>query len=307
MVNSINITLFLVIVLCSLTITTAIQLSRYSGIVFIKPEKVGGSTMGGIVRRIAAHHNGMESEYRSLGKCKPGFTDGWNDSKLHIWANHCIAKRVFEFMDHSLINNVFKFTLVRHPVRRKLSEIWHYSVSRKGISMTSEKLLQREGFGDYMYNYIHVPDYDPLEFYNLIGTTERFDETLVMLKLMLNLTYSDILYLRSKDADYTDIDDRGSKMVKPPNMEELGADVTNHLLNNAATDLKLYERVDEELTRAKAILEPEFSITLAKFKHYLKGAQKVCALDRQRYNKDVQCYWNDNGCNFQCLDSYTTH
>ena len=100
-------------------VSTPPKLFFSQNIVFVKPTKVGGSTFGGVMRRISAHHgiSGYDDDH-------------WIESQPGIWANHETRMSLQHQMDASFGRTLFA-TIVRYPTSRCLSYINHFIVNKK--------------------------------------------------------------------------------------------------------------------------------------------------------------------------------
>lgn len=144
------------------------------------------------------------------------------------------------------------------------------------------------------------------ELYDFVGVKERFDESLIVLQDVLGLGDSDILYMVSKNSTAGQMgkeDAAKNRTVVPnpgfPNEEakvlDLLADPTWIQKNEFA--LKFTEYANRALDNHIARIGPgAFETRLQKFKTLLRKAKRECI------STTPKCYWNDNGCHYDCLD-----
>ena len=152
-------------------------------IVFVKMTKVGGSTVGGVVRRIAAHHG--------LAGVADGMYTGWAKNGCRtpgVWANHIHGAKVVPAVQscRQQGRNVFLLGWVRGPLERCLSKFYHLRVSRANEPPTVANKLKACGthsnahasadFQAFVAPHDGASPEESLEAYNFIGLTQRFDE-----------------------------------------------------------------------------------------------------------------------------------
>ena len=147
-------------------------------------------------------------------------------------------------------------------------------------------------------SHIPVTEYieKTLNYYNFVGVTERFNEGLVILKYMLNCSFADLLYVRSKDSSMSQ---SGTKPYK--HLNEMSDTVKEYLHTtwtvNNEDDMVLWNMANKQLD-GHIQKYTHFTRDLQYYETHLKRAQEICAVD-YRY-----CYWGDNGCSTKCLNRY---
>ena len=313
------------------SLRTTWDISRTS-IVFVKLHKVGGSTVGGVMRRIAHHHgiNGV-----ALGEYAD-WKDDCMDSPV-LWAHHGKFINLYQpVLKCRGKRPVFLATWVRNPLERCLSMFYHFRATRfqsKTTGKVKRRYCLREvGDGSFARS---VGTWEQTEWrsdnrawqpslnfvkekskvenalklfklYDFVGVKERFDESLIVLQDVLGLGDSDILYMVSKNSTAGQMgkeDAAKNRTVVPnpgfPNEEakvlDLLADPTWIQKNEFA--LKFTEYANRALDNHIARIGPgAFETRLQKFKTLLRKAKRECI------STTPKCYWNDNGCHYDCLD-----
>ena len=147
------------------------DVSRKPSLVFIKASKVGGSTVGGVARRIGEQFGLSGTRDRN-----------WISSEPGVWANHREYARVQGRLSR-LKGRRFVFAWVRNPVDRCLSAFYHFAVSRNGKEPTDDAIIQHaRGCKNDVSKYIGLRrDKGAAEImahYDFLGMTERFEEVL---------------------------------------------------------------------------------------------------------------------------------
>ena len=308
------------------------------GILFVKEMKTGSSTVSGITLRIA----------RNIARRK-------NQNFMCDCRFDHFPARDMEFInrDH---RKSFLFTILRNPQARMTSQFFHFHVSRKKIEPSDENFKSFIIQNSYMHDYylrdlalipphdkqrrLMVHTYKPLEMdpdplrrlrrklandimrgYDFIGITERMDESLVALMMMLRLKISDIVYIKAKSSG--NFDDGAFNntcfYIVPsftsPGMKEF---FTSQMYSNVSEgDLMLYSAAEKSLNMTIDRLgRREFKRHLLQFQTAQKlvntrcpqGIRYPCSNSgvRARYTKHsdpaTDCLWLDSGCGYECLD-----
>ena len=143
-------------------------------LVYIKIPKTAGSTTSGCIRRIAAH-NGLAGVHN----------ESWIVNEPGVSANHHSYRRLI-FGIEALRKPAFIFTMVRDPLSRCLSEFYHFEFAkRRAVNSAANKIKALEGCRDAAFHYLaprgSVSIVDLIPIYDLIGVTELFDESIVLL------------------------------------------------------------------------------------------------------------------------------
>jgi hypothetical protein len=309
-------------------ITTIHQSNPFKdqNLMYVKIEKVGGSTVAGVVRHIA-HHIGRQ------------YTDNheWIKEEPGVWAAHGPLKKL---QKETNFDNLTKKNLiiswVRDPVERCMSEFYHFEVTRhngkknetintldtddRKIDFMTKRCLNYQSWylspkpakkGTPVANVL-----EPImKTYDFIGVQERFDESMVSLAFQLNLSYCDILYLEAKnstkDSSRGFLDELGNSVVmhKPVEAE---SDAVKQYIKSGFTDRN---KVDFALhAAAKARLDASiasigherFKRALGKYQELLRLAEGKCtaklggeALSAAQAHR---CYHLDEGCGHDCTD-----
>lgn len=209
--------------------------------------------------------------------------------------------------------------------------VFHFQVSRLRKPATDEVFFkfisrQKEQLTSYQLSYLAFDKViadparaiqDIFRNYNLIGVMERFDESVVVLQMILGLETEDVLYLTAKGSGgYDDGRFRNkctlikTSFVSPAMQEyfESGEwqriihwDVVLHRLANHALDMRI-----EQLGRL------QFERNLARFRAAKRIVDQLCgptaklpctSMGELRAANETDCVYYDMGCGFKCMDS----
>jgi hypothetical protein len=291
------------------------------GIVFLKPMKVGGSSASGINLRISK--NMAERLHRTYPFCENNF-------------DHAMGY----MMKGRNTQQSFLWTLLRRPTERSVSGFYHFEVSRFGhdnsdtnfVQYMNEQIdyyLRIHSFGKFK----HVHDDEQtmrqqanaiMKQYDFMAITERFDESMVVLQMLLsehNVTLGDILYFKAKS--HGGYDDGGHKgrctYIQPTNlttgMKEFLS--SEEYLERNKWDQAFYDAANRSLDvtidrLGRADVERKVGL--------YRGAQKIvqekcqsrakfpCTSDgMKRQPRDTNCMFMDSGCAYECIDEVVSN
>jgi len=298
--------------------TEVVRSPASKGFLFVKEMKTGSSTVTGITLRIAQRIAKRTGKKFKICKCR---------------------------FDHSMAGDLkyykrdrkksFLWTVIREPNKRATSQFFHFEVSREKAEPSDrnfQKYLSHPLFSDYYLRSLVTGGYDPLngnpipaanrviKDYDFIGITERMDESLVVLAMILDLELTDILYLSAKGSGgFDDGRYKGTCVyivpayVSPTMKTFFSEDET--WKNRTTGDHHLYEAAKRSLDMTiDALGRDEVMEKLAQFKSLRKLVESECKdkviypcnAGGRRRQKAEGCLWNDSGCGNQCLNNATS-
>ena len=306
-------------------LTNKVQtLPSRTGFLFVKNYKVGGSTAAGVQLRLA----------RNVAK------------RLfpHLKAQFCKSRH-----DHSSPSNVreqeypnrirgksFLWTMVREPTQRAISNFFHFQVSREKKQPT-DRYFQSVLEGDPMYRHHYLrygsmrslglewgkEDFDVvwavnryLLDYDFIAVSDRMDESIVALQLLLGLTTGDVLFLNAKNqGGYDDGSVMYGCVYIVPSFVSPG--MNDYFENSpiwkrhSRSDTLLYVAANRslDLTIEETIGIETFQNALRKFRHAqqvvrdrcLHNATFPCSSAGEKQT-GTDCLAADFGCGTPCID-----
>jgi hypothetical protein len=291
-----------------------------TGFLFMKEMKTGSSTLAGVHLRISRNEALRQGKYKL---CKSRF-------------DHSLATTL-EY-GKRLKSKSFLWTVLRDPTTRATSQFFHFGVSRQKEDPSDKnfkKYLSQGIFDNYYIFSLGMKRYggkddiargdditkgveDILNEYDFIGITERMDESLVVLSLLLNLPLTDVLYLKAKGSG--GFDDGGYRhtctYIVPPYMSP---GMKNFFVSPAwkeriVGDDWLYQVANQSLDKTIDALGKELVAEKVKqYKALRMLAEDTCAAKVQ-YPCDAGgvlnprapgCLWQDSGCGNNCLDNVT--
>lgn len=286
-------------------------------LIFLKVHKCASSTTAGIIRRIAAHY-GLRGVHDTE----------WITNEPGIWANHGALNATQPpsmVLMARLRSPTLLVTFVRSPASRCLSAYYHFQISRRNASQTAEsKINALKKCRDYVYNYLaptrsETPRMLIRSVYSFVGVVELYDQSVVLMASMLGVSLGSVLYLPSKNssAGHGAVDGSGTTFVphtdlvdEPGIVQSFAAGDTFHAQN--ARDFALY---DEAITHLHARIDADQiqfqqqADVFAAMKHqafYTCKVQRPAKSHGATSTQNPDCYWNDNGCGYHCLDNISS-
>jgi hypothetical protein len=298
------------------------------GFLYTRETKTGSSTMTGVLLRIA---------YR---KAREMLGNADRPCKNRI--DHSPA-RALEYGKRDREKS-FLISMLREPTKRAISAYFHFRVSRQKEDPIDKNFQNyfriwtdkrsnitiKDPFSNYYTMDLTVHDIDLengnhtkivqdiLESYDFIAITERMDESLVVLKMLLHLQYNDILYMSAKKKGSfipgPHVDGYGRCIyIVPgflsPGMKEFFA--SEYWKSYVAVDNLLYKAAQKSLDNTiDALGRSEFEKQLATFRRLLEQAQTDCEGEplsrcddagRLLPARKISCLYGDVGCEHKCL------
>eukprot|EP00040_Diaphanoeca_grandis_P025501 m.141317 g.141317 ORF g.141317 m.141317 type:complete len:343 (-) comp30179_c1_seq4:434-1462(-) len=284
------------------------ELNDTTSLILVKPTKVGGSTVAGVVRRIAAHHNldGFTSSHFGQLEEKRTTDKLCTRSQGYVSANHGTRTEFTHTMRacHQSGKPLFVMTWVRDALIRCLSAFYHFQVSRLDVSPTVENKLDYCGSrsNDHFKNYLSNSKgaasadeeavADAFASFHFVGVAERFDESMLVLRDILGLSMSDILYLPSKNSSSLsntptgkfDQQHNNTQVAHPPLSKEPDAvqqlERSPQWQTQHKWSLQFIRLANERLNRLiENIGKDEFEQNLKRYKQLLLAAKQKCGGD----------------------------
>ncbi|CAM9448922.1 unnamed protein product [Discosporangium mesarthrocarpum] len=291
-----------------------VQHIELPNIMFVKAHKVGSTSMMNHIRLIAARNGGHPDEYmyevppdRFYGKLNEQPLTGG----MHIWTNHAPLAVLLHRSEDAVIKDSFKFTMVRDPLDRCLSAFYYYDASIKDhgwSTYTNEqrmlmkmetKSCAKRGDKETMIGEVEVHKGSTVEeimdFYDLVGITALFMETLAIIKMVLGLRYGDMLSFNGKTSH------------KRIPLSEEPQEVLDHFSDLIdKEDVKLYLRANQALDKVIKKLQPDFTEVHKTIQWHLVKARDKCEdVMSPVLTNGFGCY-RDGSCRVECLNNYST-
>jgi hypothetical protein len=292
------------------------------GFLYVKARKAGSSTVAGVAMRIA--RKVARERHLSTPVC-------------HVRFNHPMASKL-QYSKRNKLDS-FLWSILREPTKRFVSEFFHFGLSRNFIQPTDENIKKymretKPSVDNYYLRWLSVDK--PFNFrtdhekipsivqsivneYDFLGISERLDESLVALQMILNLTTSDILYLSAKvNGGWDDGIYRSHQCyyITPSFVSESMQayfQQSEEWYNFTVGDNLLYRAVHASLDKTIDGLgrHAAFATNLQKYRWALKKADQVCRTNVTfpcspggEFHPDNDCMMWDSACGMDCLDRF---
>lgn len=286
-----------------------------SGFLYMKEFKTGSSTLAGISLRIG--RNVAMRKNMSL--------------PCTVRCAHLRARKYKE----RLKNESFLWSVLREPTTRLVSKFYHFAVSREKVAPTvanMQEYFRRQRNRAYDRQYylktLSLRDINPradditirkyveeiLQGFDFIGITERMDETLVVLQLLLRLETGDLLYISAKESgswEYFPMQRCCKHIMKyavTPAMKDWFR--SEEWYEYVRGDVIMYKAANRSLDLTIKRLGPDrVQRGLVRFRWAQQLAEKRCSKTTRfvcsgggDHNAENDCLWQDMGCGYACLD-----
>lgn len=290
------------------------------GVLFIKEMKTGSTTLSGITARIARN---------MAKKLHPEQVNNPNTNATTCTARlvHMRARRLRD----RVADKSFLWSVVREPTARLVSKFFHFAVSREDKEPTVKsfmKYVRDNEVYDYGYYFKSLslrsrmnvyrtelyPTFlqDLLEGYNYIGVSDRMEESLAVLQLLLGLETSDMLHLSTKTSgSYEQFNHKCTKIQQHPITMEMKewfytADFESYL----EPDVLVYQAVNVSLDLTiKELGQARVWRTVQRLKFAQHLAEEKCAKvtkfpcsSEGVVQEPNDCLLSDVACGYKCLD-----
>jgi hypothetical protein len=295
------------------------------GFLFVREMKTASSTLSGVLLRLA-HRRGLVVD---------GTRSGVETIPCRLRISHSSAREM-KCYERDLKES-FLLSLLRDPTKRAISHYFHFIISQQKHDPTDEHfkgyfLHEDSPWSGYYIKDLamstdDLPDNDSdskddfsvqqiLSKYNFIAITERMEESLIVLKLLLGLEMEDILFMPAKrhGSFTTGVPPEHScvYIVPPfltPGMKEFFE--SQYWKNFTRVDQRLYDAAGQSLDNTiQALGRQKVQEELVIFRQALQYAHQRCE-ERTVYrcnsrgdfvDDNSTCYLWDVGCGYECLN-----
>ena len=284
------------------------------GLFYLKLCKTASSTAAGVHLRIARNLARRRGE--SWPVCRSRFLHGIAGPKMYRFAQRDLTKS-------------FLWTILREPTNRYVSEYFHFEVSRKStpVNLRSfQRFLRRGPHADHHslswlairgYNY-QSDKSNPmqtaqtiLKSYDFIGLSERFDESVVVLSMLLGIPLRDVLYMSSKQSGGYDglcFKIQPSKLTLAMKRHLQSAEWQNYV----APEVALWKAVNTSLdltidrlgrTKVQANVALFQKVLTAVAQRCTNMTKFPCSSEGEPISpEETDCLVVDMGCGLDCID-----
>jgi len=284
-----------------------------NGVVVVRIPKTGSTTLQGVVRRIGDLHGmalwkGLQS-LRAIDMWARSTATSLQDMQQEIFEVPVVYTGHGRLRDSSVffdeyVPRAFRLTMVRDPAERCMSAFYHLFESKQGTAgkhddeakvafitgecdyftnETEQRLCSGLACQSFMTNYLLPYDNasiaEILDAFDFIGVTERFAESMVVLKKDLSLDLADFIYVKVKEAgvpkDCQAVESAANSARIPLAEESDEVQLAAGSLRSSI-DMDLIRAVNASLDERIANYGPSFESDLAIFHSWLDEAEAEC-------------------------------
>ena len=289
--------------------------SLSSGILFVKLNKCASSTGMGVSLRIA------DTLGRRLLLDKNNENHSCFARYNHGTASTDDRQYLFRRKEESVL-----WSIVRHPASRVLSDYFFYKASRRQHTATEDSILnhiQNPRFKTHYVDYLKLKTFHTrteeiqhlIQNYDFIAVSERMDESLVVLSMILKVPLADVIVLSSKESGGYD-DGRSRKGCVRLKRKWTTPNIDDYLagdFRNDNFDLVLYQAVNASLDRTMDALGRDLVLAgVESYRQLVAKNERECMPHaifpcpqihpNQTYLSQGDCYFSDAGCGHKCSD-----
>lgn len=292
------------------------------GFFFCKTWKTGSSTSVGVHLRLAYQVAAAVSRQKK---------------KQNATTTPSLCQTRFEhkpgsFFEDRKTSKSFLWTIVRDPTQRMLSQFFHFEVGRHKKDPYDEHFLQLTetwywmqhyaGYASVQRRHVRYPRkraQNLFQEYDFIAVTERFDESMVALAMILNRPVTDVLYFKAKgQGGYDDGGGRGPvkqcTYIFPPfvstTLEEYFR--TDDWQDKVYWDHQVYMAANKSLDLTiQGLGEVRFQQQLLKYRTLQQKIHEYCkekvlfpCSPSGAFVSNTGCLYGDSGCGNDCINEY---
>lgn len=316
------------------------------GIFYIKEVEASAAIFSSVTARIARNMGQRQQQQKHGDKADGHITNYMHKNvTAKVCTTRLVGQRARRFHDRTPQKS-FLWSVVREPVGRLVSKFYHYGnvKTKKNNQQTQFSRFQNfvfnnenQDYGYYFrslgvnrklnpYKKEHEKDTrEILESYDFLGVSERMDESLAVLKIILNLDIQDVLYLPTPkaisknknailmdDVDY--YENWRREECRPIPKPEITFEMKEWFYSEEfeafiEADVLFYKAVNASLDKTISELGQEL---VEKTVKQLRWAQKLVQEECQNtrfpcspegeLHKETDCLFSDIGCGYSCLD-----
>jgi hypothetical protein len=286
------------------------------GLLYTREMKTGSSTMAGVYLRLA--HRVGEKMNKDGSPCK-------------MRVDHSSAREM-KYAERNKKRS-FLISLLRDPTKRAISSYFHFKVSENKenpIDVNFQKYFldhpnARSNYytKDLVMRQVNLTVEEPhevvqeiIDSFDFIGITERMDESLVVMKMLLHLELADILYMSAKTTgSFTTAHGDNPCIYLVPSFLTAGMKAffeSDTWKEYMKYDILLYRAANKALDNTiDSLGREEFENQLNEYRALLAVAHETCAAEtiyrcdpagNYGGSKRSTCLLWDIGCGFQCLN-----
>jgi hypothetical protein len=272
---------------------------------YVRIPKCGSTSFTSVLRRISARYGVSGVDAREPQGLREPFLSSFHE-------------QMEEMQD--LVNNavkpVVKITMIRDPIDRAISQFYYAATKFKSLEDKGiVDFLKHHMDSNFEYGYLlgkkGMNVDEVVDQYALVGLSERFDESVVMLMEMFGLSYCDVIFSSGKiSADA--VTGEGKKFLPTIPRSEQPQDIQDFLASaefqgSMQLDLQIYDLAKKRFdARIDQVGREQFAAKVEDFRKWKGQVLEACKADLGSGDhawRESHCYVGDFGCGYKCFDS----
>mmetsp|Transcript_30959 Transcript_30959/g.70868 ORF Transcript_30959/g.70868 Transcript_30959/m.70868 type:complete len:418 (+) Transcript_30959:89-1342(+) len=271
-----------------------------TGLAVVRVPKTGSTTLQAIVETLGRKYNGSILRKERNTDVDELFSTA--QGPRLVYTGHGQLSHMQPYLD-SVAPDALKISMVREPAERCMSSYYHLLVGYQPYTKFGDdaKLAWIEGrceffsaYGsfnkclklkcpNFMFEYLQPFEGASLKelmaSFTMIGVTERFDESMVIMSKKLGVPMADMIYVTVKEAGG---DVACGTKKRAASQEHLPLDEEPYSVRAAAQKLRkskdmfFYDIVNAALDKSIAEYDGDFSADLSLFRSWLEIAEERC-------------------------------
>jgi Sulfotransferase family len=288
-----------------------------SGLLFVKIDKCASTTGMGVTLRVADTLARRLLGDGSLTTHKPCFA-----RYLHGYASTGDRDYLHRREDQS-----FLWSIVRHPASRVLSAYFFFEVSRLNRTATENSILQyvsQPSWKTHLVEYLRLKEFTTrkkeivhiFQNYDFLAVSERMEESIVVLSLLMQVPIADVIVLSSKESGgYDDgLSKNGCVKIRKKWSTPKIDDYMQRQFLNHNFDYLLYQIANASLDKTiHALGRDKVDAGIQLYRTLQSKNENICfqkaifpcpkVLPNHTYLSRRDCYSQDSGCGHKCTDT----
>ena len=316
------------------------------GLFYVKEIETSSTIFSSVTARIARNMGRQQQQQQLDSSVANGNT---NNVTGKVCSTRVVSQRARRFRGRS-IQKSFLWSVVAEPVGRLISKYYHYADSKQQATITDKRQItsrfqdfvlhnENQDYGYYFrslsvkqnlnpYNMVRQPYIrEILDSYDFLGISERMDESLVVLMIILGLEIQDVLYLSTPKAISKDSSSSSSSsstnyyenwkkdQCRPIPIAEVTLEMKQWFYSEEfeafiEADVLFYKAVNKSLDATidnlgkqrveKAV--KQLQMAQSQVKKMCQNVRFPCSSEG-KFQKETDCFFSNIGCGYECLDN----
>jgi hypothetical protein len=316
------------------------------GLFYVKEIETSSTIFSSITARIA--RNMGQRQQQQQQRLHSGVVDGnTNNVTGTVCSTRVVSQRARRFRGRSLQKS-FLWSVVAEPVDRLIAKYYHYADIKQPVANDKRQITtkfqdyvlnnENQDYGYYFRSLSVKQNLNPynmkrqpyirelLDSYDFLGISERMDESLAVLMILLGLEIQDVLYLPTPKASPKDSSSGSSSTIdyyenwkkdqcRPILVPEVTLEMKQWFYSEEfeafiEADVLFYKAVNKSLDATidnlgkqrveKAV--KQLQMAQSQVEKMCQNVRFPCSSEGE-FQKETDCFFSNIGCGYECLDN----